>query len=136
MPGAGATIFVSHRRAPQRRQGLPHAPRPRLRVDPAVPLDHLAAEAAKGSKGAELISDSIAAVSVGMVDGAPLLDLEKVKPDAFLGSNPQIGWPRLYGGQVVAQALRASGLVPWGLHRPARPGLTAPAITSRPTQNA
>jgi acyl-CoA thioesterase-2 len=34
--------------------------------------------------------------------------LEQVKPDAFLGSGPVLGWGRLYGGQVVAQALRAA----------------------------
>jgi len=43
-------------------------------------------------------------------DVASLLELERVKPDAFLGAAPQHGWPRLYGGQVVAQALRAAGL--------------------------
>jgi acyl-CoA thioesterase-2 len=46
----------------------------------------------------------------GVSDVASLLELEKVKPDAFLGAAPQHGWPRLYGGQVVAQALRAAGL--------------------------
>lgn len=57
--------------------------------------------------------------SVG--DLRALLDLERVKPDAFLGVGPAIGWPRLYGGQVVAQALRAAGhtvdgLRPHSLH--------------------
>lgn len=37
-----------------------------------------------------------------------LLELEQVKPDAFLGSGPTLGWGRIYGGQVVAQALRAA----------------------------
>ncbi len=48
---------------------------------------------------------------------ASLLDLERVKPDAFLAGNPQIGWSRLYGGQVVAQALRAAGLTVDAPHR-------------------
>lgn len=39
-----------------------------------------------------------------------VLELEPVKPDAFLGAGPDLGWGRLYGGQVVAQALRAAGL--------------------------
>jgi acyl-CoA thioesterase-2 len=39
-----------------------------------------------------------------------LLELEQVKPDAFLGAGPVLGWGRIYGGQVVAQALRAAGL--------------------------
>jgi acyl-CoA thioesterase-2 len=45
-----------------------------------------------------------------VTDLASLLDLEMVKPDAYLGVSPQIGWDRIYGGQVVAQALRAAGL--------------------------
>jgi len=48
---------------------------------------------------------------------ASLLELERVKPDAFLAGNPQIGWSRLYGGQVVAQALRAAGLTVDAPHR-------------------
>ena len=39
-----------------------------------------------------------------------LLSLEQVKPDAYLGAGPILGWGRIYGGQVVAQALRAAGL--------------------------
>lgn len=45
-----------------------------------------------------------------VTDLASLLDLEAVKPDAFLGAGPVLGWGRIYGGQVVAQALRAAGL--------------------------
>ena len=47
-----------------------------------------------------------------------LLALEKVKPDAFLGGGPVLGWGRLYGGQVVAQALRAACLTVDPPHRP------------------
>ena len=43
-------------------------------------------------------------------DLASLLSLEQVKPDAFLGAGPVLGWGRIYGGQVVAQALRAAAL--------------------------
>ena len=44
-----------------------------------------------------------------MSDLVSVLSLhEQVKPDAFLGSGPVLGWGRLYGGQVVAQALRAA----------------------------
>ena len=39
-----------------------------------------------------------------------LLSLEQVKPDAYLGAGPVLGWGRIYGGQVIAQALRAAGL--------------------------
>jgi acyl-CoA thioesterase-2 len=57
-----------------------------------------------------------------VTDLVSLLDLEAVKPDAFLGASPRIGWQRLYGGQVVAQALMAacrtidSGQLPHSLH--------------------
>ncbi len=43
-------------------------------------------------------------------DLASLLSLEQVKPDAYLGAGPVLGWGRIYGGQVIAQALRAAGL--------------------------
>ncbi len=55
-------------------------------------------------------------------DLASLLSLEQVKPDAYLGAGPVLGWGRIYGGQVVAQALRAAsltapdGLLPQSLH--------------------
>ncbi len=50
-------------------------------------------------------------VSIHPVTDLPsLLALEKVKPDAYLGGGPVLGWGRLYGGQVVAQALRAACL--------------------------
>lgn len=51
-----------------------------------------------------------------------LLELESVKPDAFLGSGPDLKWGRIYGGQVVAQAFRAAvltvepGFLPHSLH--------------------
>jgi acyl-CoA thioesterase II len=51
------------------------------------------------------------AVSVSIhpvVDLGSLLSLEQVKPGAFLGAGPVLGWGRIYGGQVVAQALRAA----------------------------
>ena len=45
-----------------------------------------------------------------VTDLRSLLALEKLKPDAFLGGGPALGWGRLNGGQVVAQALRAACL--------------------------
>ena len=57
-----------------------------------------------------------------VTDLRSLLALEKVKPDAFLGAGPVLGWGRIYGGQVVAQALMAacltveSALRPQSLH--------------------
>lgn len=43
-------------------------------------------------------------------DLAALLHLEPLKPDAWLGTGPDLGWGRIYGGQIVAQALRAASL--------------------------
>lgn len=54
-------------------------------------------------------------MSVSSTDLAQLLDLDQLKPDAWLGSGPDLGWGRIYGGQIVAQALRAATLtVPAG----------------------
>ena len=58
-------------------------------------------------------------VSIHPVTDLPsLLALEKVKPDAYLGGGPALGWGRLYGGQVVAQALRSACLTIEPPHRP------------------
>ncbi|MBB5869311.1 acyl-CoA thioesterase-2 [Allocatelliglobosispora scoriae] len=38
-----------------------------------------------------------------------LLDLTQVTPLVFMGKSPTVGPPRLYGGQVAAQALAAAG---------------------------
>ena len=57
-------------------------------------------------------------VSIHRVDSLrSLLELEPVKPDAFLGAGPNLGWGRIYGGQVVSQALRAAGLTVEAAHR-------------------
>ena len=53
-----------------------------------------------------------------VTDLVSLLDLERVKPDAFLGSGPGLGYGRIYGGQVVAQALRAAANTVDGTHQP------------------
>lgn len=37
-----------------------------------------------------------------------LLDLESAAPDAFIGHSPRHGWGRVYGGQVLAQAIVAA----------------------------
>jgi acyl-CoA thioesterase-2 len=46
----------------------------------------------------------------GVSDLATLLELDPLKPDAWLGTGPDLGWGRIYGGQIVAQALRAATL--------------------------
>lgn len=58
-------------------------------------------------------------ISLDRVTDLPtLLALEPVKPDAFLGTGPVLGWGRIYGGQVVAQALRAATSTVDAPHRP------------------
>jgi acyl-CoA thioesterase-2 len=37
-----------------------------------------------------------------------ILDLEKLEENIFRGVSPQIGWQRVFGGQVIAQALVAA----------------------------
>ena len=54
-------------------------------------------------------------------DLVALLDLEPAGADRFVGRSPEIGWARVYGGQVVAQALVAAartvpGRSPHSLH--------------------
>ena len=39
---------------------------------------------------------------------ALMFDLEQHGPDTFVGQGPQYPWGGLYGGQIVAQALRAA----------------------------
>jgi acyl-CoA thioesterase-2 len=53
-----------------------------------------------------------------VTDLETLLDLDRVKPDAYLGASPQLGWERIFGGQVVAQALRAATMTVDAPHRP------------------
>ncbi|MCL6709245.1 acyl-CoA thioesterase II [Pseudomonas sp. R2.Fl] len=36
------------------------------------------------------------------------LDLEKLEEDLFRGNSPKVGWQRVFGGQVIAQALMAA----------------------------
>src|SRR5512134_3951413 len=39
-----------------------------------------------------------------------MMTLEPHGPDTFVGTGPQYPWGGLYGGQIVAQALRAAAL--------------------------
>jgi acyl-CoA thioesterase-2 len=43
------------------------------------------------------------------LDFATMMTLEPHGPDTFVGKGPQYPWGGLYGGQIVAQALRAAG---------------------------
>lgn len=64
-----------------------------------------------------------------------ILDLEPLGADAFRGRSPQIGWQRVFGGLVVAQALTAAARTvpdraPHALHGTfMRPGDPAEPIT-------
>ncbi len=37
-----------------------------------------------------------------------ILDLERLEQDLYRGNSPQVGWQRVFGGQVIAQALVAA----------------------------
>jgi acyl-CoA thioesterase-2 len=56
------------------------------------------------------------------LDFAGMMTLEPHGPDTFVGTGPEYPWGGLYGGQIVAQALRAAGhsveprFVPHSLH--------------------
>jgi len=43
-----------------------------------------------------------------LADLLNLLDLEKIEEDMYLGVSPKTGWQRVYGGQVLGQALVAA----------------------------
>ncbi|HEX3494752.1 MAG TPA: acyl-CoA thioesterase domain-containing protein, partial [Methylocella sp.] len=50
-----------------------------------------------------------------------ILDLERIEENIFRGRSPQVGWQRVFGGLVVAQALVAAartveGRAPHSLH--------------------
>src|ERR1700742_149565 len=44
------------------------------------------------------------------MDVRAILDLASHGPDTYVGTGPQYPWGGLYGGPIVAQALRAAGL--------------------------
>ena len=47
-----------------------------------------------------------------------LLTLDAVSPDAFLAPSAHTGWGRIYGGQAIAQALRAASITVTGQQIP------------------
>ncbi len=46
--------------------------------------------------------------ATAMEDLLATLDLEKIEENLYRGTSPQVGWQRVFGGQVVAQALVAA----------------------------
>lgn len=60
-------------------------------------------------------------MSRAVADLLTILDLEKIEENIFRGRSPQVGWQRVFGGLVIAQALVASartveGRAPHSLH--------------------
>ena len=47
-------------------------------------------------------------MSQAIVDLLGILDLERLEDDLFRGRSPQVGWQRVFGGLVIAQALVAA----------------------------
>ena len=47
-------------------------------------------------------------VPIESVTFAQILDLDHHGPDTHVGITPEYPWGRLFGGQVLAQALRAA----------------------------
>ena len=47
-------------------------------------------------------------MSTAVADLLTLLDLERLETNLFRGNSPQVGWQRVFGGQVIGQALVAA----------------------------
>src|SRR5215475_13954202 len=61
------------------------------------------------------------AMSSAVQDLLAILDLEQLEVNLFRGRSPQVGWQRVFGGQVIGQALVAAvrtveGRPPHSLH--------------------
>src|SRR6266511_1622656 len=52
------------------------------------------------------------AMSSAVQDLLAILDLERLELNLFRGRSPQVGWQRVFGGQVIGQALVAYFLLP------------------------
>src|ERR687890_2523858 len=60
-------------------------------------------------------------MSSAVDDLLAILDLEQLEHNLFRGRSPQVGWQRVFGGQVIGQALVAAcrtveGRTPHSLH--------------------
>ena len=60
-------------------------------------------------------------MSSAIADLVSILDLERIEDNIFRGNSPQVGWQRVFGGLVIAQALVAAartvdGRPPHSLH--------------------
>lgn len=77
------------------------AARGRAAISPACRLARGRAPIRLESRSEALMPDPVDALLA-------ILDLERLETDLFRGVSPRIGWPRVFGGQVVAQALVAA----------------------------
>ncbi len=73
------------------------------------------------SRGDANNGQKAAAASAAVAELLGFLDLEKIEENIFRGVSPQVGWQRVFGGLVVAQALVAAsrtvvGRPPHSLH--------------------
>src|SRR6201999_3100852 len=62
-----------------------------------------------------------AAMSKGLIDLISILDLEPLEVNMFRGNSPKTSWQRVFGGQVIGQAMVAAcrtveGRLPHSLH--------------------
>lgn len=53
-------------------------------------------------------ADTDATMTEAVAELIAILDLERLEVDLFRGQNPKTGWRRVFGGQVVSQALVAA----------------------------
>src|SRR5260364_96780 len=61
------------------------------------------------------------AMSKGLIDLISILDLEPIEVNLFRGNSPKTSWQRVFGGQVIGQAMMAAcrtveGRLPHSLH--------------------
>src|ERR1700691_4366820 len=54
------------------------------------------------------VSDVERAMTTAVQDLLAILDLERIEVNLFRGRSPQVGWQRVFGGQVIGQALVAA----------------------------
>ena len=47
-------------------------------------------------------------MALGIPELLSILDLEQLEENLFRGRSPQVGWQRVFGGQVIGQALVAA----------------------------
>ena len=62
-----------------------------------------------------------ASMSNGLIDLISILDLEPIEVNMFRGNSPKTSWQRVFGGQVIGQAMVAAcrtveGRLPHSLH--------------------